>query len=388
MIFIHLTTTSSNVGQTMSRQAMTQALSKYGLNLYFNPPKNFSFKLKKGKIEKIETNILLLKPSPTRGAIYRSEFLKNLQVNRQIRWLKRIIQRYKKDKNEPVILYVWHYMFLPFVRQIAHDVLIFHIYDDVFMYYKSEPKKEDVAAERQLIDEADIVLVVGEDLARHKKVDRPWIPCPGGVNLSIFKPITPDLKQLGLSENDNRKKVGYFGRINSKIDFPLVHEMVRKGRDFLFLFAGLTGNMDESDRKLWESILASDNVHYFGAKPQQELVHLYNALDVGLMPYHYKKGWSQFAIPLKFSEFMAVGKPVVSTPLRPLKKFGDLVSLQDTAEGFLRAFRELVESDSPQKQEQRMAFARENSWENRANRVIAEVRKTLEKAGHSVTKKQ
>jgi len=383
MIFIHLTTTSWNVGQTMSRQAMTQALSKYGLNLYFNPPKNFSFSPKKGKIEKADHNILLLKPSATRGLIYRNEFLKTLQINRQIKWLKKVIHRYKKDKDESVILYVWHYMFLPFVRQIAHDVLIFHIYDDVFMYYKSEPRKTDVAAERKLIDEADIVLVVGEDLARHKKVDRPWIPCPGGVNLGIFKRMKPDLKRLGLSEDDDRKKVGYFGRINSKIDFSLLSEIVHKGQDFLFLFAGLTGNMDESDRKLWESILALDNVRYFGPKSQQELVHLYNALDVGLMPYHYKKGWSQFAIPLKFSEFMAVGKPVVSTPLLPLKKFGDLVSLQDTAEGFLQAFRELVESDSPQKQEQRMAFARENSWEARAKIVIEEIQKKLLKKADS-----
>lgn len=387
MIFVHLTTTSWNVGQTMSRQAMTQALSKHGLNLYFNPPKNFSFSLKKGKIEKADHNILLLKPSTTRGLIYRNEFLKTLQIDRQIKWLKRIIQRYKKDKNEPVVLYVWHYMFLPFVREIAHDVLVFHIYDDVFMYYKSEPKKEDKAAERQLIDGADIVLVVGEDLARHKKVDRPWIPCPGGVNLDIFKRIKPNLKQLGLSENDKRKKVGYFGRINSKIDFPLVYEMVRKGQDFLFLFAGLTGNMDEADRKLWESILAADNVRYFGPKSQRELVHLYNALDVGLMPYHYKKGWSQFAIPLKFSEFMAVGKPVVSTPLRPLKKFGDLVSLQDTADGFLQAFQELVENDSEQKQEERMAFARENSWENRAKLVVDEIHKILKKRHTSSTER-
>ncbi len=384
MIIIHLTTTSWNVGQTMSRQAMTQALSKYGLNLYFNPPKNFSFSLKKGKIEKADHNILLLKPSATRGLIYRNEFLKNLQINRQIKWLKKVIHRYKKDKDEPVILYVWHYMFLPFVRQIAHDVLIFHIYDDVFMYYKSEPRKADVAAERKLIDEADIVLVVGEDLAQHKKVDRPWIPCPGGVNLNIFKRIRPNLKDLGLSESDSRKKVGYFGRINSKIDFPLVHNMVKKGKDYLFLFAGLTGNMDDSDKKLWDAIRTSENVRYLGPKTQKELVHLYNALDVGFMPYHYQKGWSQFAIPLKFSEFMAVGKPVVSTPLIPLRKFGDLVSLRDTADGFLEAFDTLIKNDSAEKQEQRMAFARENSWQARAEIVFREIQRILNKKGSSV----
>ncbi len=377
MIFIHLTTTSWNVGQTMSRQAMTMALAKHGVNLYFNPPRNFSFGLKKSKIEQIDHNIFLLKPAPTQGMIYRSDFLKKLQIKRQIKWLKKAIERYKKDENEAVILYVWHYMFLPFVQEIAHDVLVFHIYDDVFMYYKSEPKKEDVAAERYLINKADIVLVVGDDLAAHKKVDRPWIPCPGGVNLDIFKKFEPDLEALEIAPDDKRKRVGYFGRFNSKIDFPLLYEIVRQGKDFLFLFAGLTGHMDASDKELWQAIIASDNVRYFGPKTQQELVHLYNALHVGMMPYHYKKGWSQFAIPLKFSEFMAVGKPVVSTPLIPLKKFGDLVSLQDSAEGFLQAFDELTRNDSPQKQKARLAFARENSWENRAKLVVAEIEKKL-----------
>ncbi len=378
MIFIHLTTTSWNIGQTMSRQAMTRALSKFGMNMYFTPHKNFQFNFTSGLIREIEQNILLLKPASSMGMIYRNEFLKTLQINRQIRWLKKVLRRYKREKEEPVILYVWHYIFLPFVEKIKHDVLIYHIYDDVFMYYKSDPQKKDVAAERKLIDESDIVLVVGEDLARHKKVNRTWIPCPGGVNMDIFKKLNPNLKQFGLDESDDRKKVGYFGRINSKVDFPLVYEIVRNGQDFLFLFAGLIGNMDKADKELWHKILEFENVRYFGARTQAELVHLYNALDVGFMPYHYKKGWSQFAIPLKFSEFMAIGKPVVSTPLIPLRKFGDLVELEDTPEGFLKAFKTVIESDSPQKQKERLAFAKKNSWEERAKLVIAEINKILE----------
>ncbi len=378
MIFIHLTTTSWKIGQVMSRQAMTQALSHYGMNLYFTPAKTFALKKSDGYEERVDENVVILKPASEKGFIYRNSRLKFIQTNRQIHWLQKKINRYRKG-DEPVILYVWHYMFYPFVRQIPHDVLIFHIYDDVFMYYNSSPQKEDLRLERHLIEEADIVLVVGEDLARHKKVDRPWIPCPGGVNLSVFKKLEPDLRAFGLKADDPRKKAGYFGRFNSKINFSLLHEIVKKGRDYLFLFAGLTGNMDASDQRLWQAIIQSENVRYFGPKSQEELVHLYNILDVGLMPYHYKKGWSQFAIPLKFSEFLALGKPVVSTPLIPLKKFGNLVSLQDTAEGFLQAFETLIKNDSPQAQAERIAFARKNSWQNRAKIVYDEIRKRIKK---------
>jgi len=378
MIFVHLTTTSWKIGQVMSRQAMTRALSKYGMNLYFTPAVTFALKGNDGLEEKADRNIILLKPSSEKGFIYRNERLKKIQINRQIHWLQKKIDQYRAP-NEPIVLYVWHYMFYPFVHQISHDVLVFHIYDDVFMYYNSSPRKNDVIAERHLIEEADIVLVVGEDLARHKNVNRPWIPCPGGVNMSIFKRMEPDLEAFGLDSGDHRKKAGYFGRFNSKIDFPLLWEIVRKGSNYLFLFAGLTGNMNAADQKLWQAILDSENVRYFGPKSQQELVHLYNALDVGLMPYHYKKGWSQFAIPLKFTEFLALGKPVVSTPLIPLKKFTDLVSLEDTAEGFLHAFERLIETDSPEIQARRIAFARSNSWENRAKTVYEEIAKKLKK---------
>jgi len=382
MLFVHLTTTSWHVGQTMSRQAMTQALSHYGINLYFTPPKQFalhwSSKGRNGQEERISDSIVLLRPPSDKGTIYRNKTLKEFQIHRQINWLKRKIQHYRKSKNEPLVLYVWHYMFLPFVEQIPHDVLIFHVYDDVFMYYKSTPKKEDVQAETRLVQNADIVVAVGEDLAKWKKINRPWIPCPGGVNLSIFKTMPSDLKQFGITLPDKRKKAGYFGRFNSKIDFPLLYEIISRGQNYIFLLAGLSGNMDEQDRELWAKILASENVYYLGARTQQELVHLYNALDVGFMPYRYKSGWSQFAIPLKFSEYLAVGKPVVSTPLLPLKKFSQLVVLADSAAGFLQAFEELIKNDSPERQEARMAFARENSWERRARMVYDEIIKKLQ----------
>ncbi len=380
MIVVHLTVTPWDVGQTMSRQAMAQALSKYCLNLYYVPPKTISIseipkKRIQGSKKQINDNLVLLTPPEMQGEILRYKKLKEIQLGRQIKWLKKRIDKYSTSANEKIILYVWHHIFLPFVEQIRHDVLVYHIYDDVFMYKKVNIKKGEVEADKKLISSADIVVVVGKDLAEWKKVKRPWIACPGGVNTNVFKQVPVNLNSLGFTVDAGRKTVGYFGMINSKINLPLLKEIVTKGQDFHFVFAGLIGNMDVQDKALWAEINAAENVSHLGIKKQKELVDLYNMIDMGFMPYRHQSGWSVFAIPLKMSEFLACGKAIVSTPLLPLKEYQKYVQLEENADGFIRAFNDLLKNDSEELIRARIAFAKENSWENRAKLVLSEIKK-------------
>ncbi len=380
MIIVHLTVTHWNVGQTMSRQAMAQALSQYCLNLYYVPPKTISLseiprKRIQGSKKQINDNLILLTPPEMQGEILRYKKLKELQINRQVKWLQKKINKYSTTENEKIVLYVWHHTFLPFVEQIKHDVLVYHIYDDVFMYKKANIKKGEPEADRKLITTADIVVVVGKDLAEWKKVDRPWVACPGGVDTNIFKQLHTTSNLLGIKAPPKRKMVGYFGMINSKINLPLLKEIVEKGRDFQFVFAGLIGNLDKQDKALWNEIETAENVSHLGIKRQQELVELYNVIDIGFMPYRHKSGWSVFAIPLKMSEFLACGKAVVSTPLIPLKEYDEYVHLEESADGFIQAFNELIKNNSKEQIRKRIAFAKENSWENRAKLVLSEIKK-------------
>jgi len=384
MIFLHLTTTPWSGGQVMSRQAMTRALSKYGLNLYVTPPKYFCWKTNSGDVhKKKDDNIIVLRPGCNKGPIHRYELLKKVQLNRQVFWLKKKIRFFRAQKHEPLVLYIWHYKFLPFVSLIPHDILVFHIYDDVFMYHNSNPSEEDRNAEQELINKADFLLVVTEEMARHKGISRPWIPCPGGVDISVFKKFKPDLKRFGLPESTERRKIGYFGRFNSKMNFNLLYEIVRKGKQYDFILAGMKGNLTAHDQSLWDKIIRQENVYYLGLRSQEELSHLYNALDVGFMPYHYQQGWLQYSEPLKLLEFWAVGKPVVSTPLASLKKYHDLdlISLRENADDFLTAFDREIRRDTPELQKKRMKFARENSWDARAKVLYAAIKQKLEKMG-------
>ncbi len=66
---------------------------------------------------------------------------------------------------------------------------------------------------------------------------------------------------------------------------------------------------------------------------------------------------------------MAMGKPVVATPFGDLPRLGDLLYLAEGAEEFCQKIILALEEDNPQRQSERVSFARENSWEKRLEAI-------------------
>ena len=154
------------------------------------------------------------------------------------------------------------------------------------------------------------------------------------------------------------------------LDWELMAHSIAGLREFDFVFVGPHHGRGDVDR-----ISSLPNVRLLGRRPYEQVPAYVQAFDVCWVPFD-SSAVATAANPVKIYEYLALGKPVVSTPVADMATFGDLVTVARTAEETIECLRAAAESSALV--EQRIAFARANSWEARA-RDFAEFAAALPK---------
>ena len=85
------------------------------------------------------------------------------------------------------------------------------------------------------------------------------------------------------------------------------------------------------------------NVHFLGRKPYEEVASYMAACDVLIMPWN-RSPWIKACNPVKLKEYLAAGRPVVSTPFDELSRYSDYVTVAEDADGFVQGIRSALES--------------------------------------------
>ena len=155
------------------------------------------------------------------------------------------------------------------------------------------------------------------------------------------------------------------GGINQRVDYELLIKLAEAMPDWKFRFCGCAQPNDD-----WERLLRYENVSYLGILPVEEVVKQMRNATVGLIPYIQDK-WIENSFPLKAYEYVAVGLPVVSVPIRCLEREPELFCFETTAEGFERAIRSSVEGRyDPELLKQRTEAALKNSYNSRFESMV------------------
>ena len=113
------------------------------------------------------------------------------------------------------------------------------------------------------------------------------------------------------------------------------------------------------------------NIHYLGPKRYEELPDYVSGWDVALMPFARNEA-TQFISPTKTPEYMAAGKPVVSTSIRDVvRPYGQqgLVRIADDVASFVKACTDAMSEDSGRRNTQADAFLRHTSWDGTWTRI-------------------
>ncbi|WP_420386820.1 glycosyltransferase [Roseivirga sp.] len=171
---------------------------------------------------------------------------------------------------------------------------------------------------------------------------------PNGVNLDIF--LAPH------KEKTREKIIGYIGAIDDRLDFELIDYCARNMEDYHFLFYGPVKTKIPP---------LPDNVYFPGSVEQKLLPKKILNFEAGLIPF-VKNELTQAIYPLKINEYLAMGKPVVSTDFSDLSDFTQVAEITSNKEEFLKALKRIIRYNSRLKTQKRIEFAKANSWENRA----------------------
>ena len=281
------------------------------------------------------------------------------------------------------IVYTWHPEMEEMVGRFDERLVCFHCYDDYTRYtWLSEAQRRRVGDQmKHLLDKADLVFAAGEAMAAQLG-RRDVHVIPNGVDYELFATAhdrteapPPEMARIP------HPIVGHIGRLQSGLDFGLLGELARRRRDWSVMLLGpIPGRLPPDRRALFEAFRAEPNAYYIEGKPVRELPRYLRHVDVGLMAYKVE-GWLKTAFPLKLFEYMAAGKPSVSSPLDECVRYSDIVAIAESVDEWIAAIEQWLANDSEALAQKRMAIAKANSWDVRCRRILELIDSTLDSGG-------
>lgn len=228
---------------------------------------------------------------------------------------------------------------------------------------KHGPRLEQIAAQN-----AEIRLATSTDLV--DKLSTPQHPFgffPNAADVDLFNKAAvrnentrQDLASL------KRPVIGYMGNICLRIDYDLLLKIAEKYTQATVLMIGPRN--DKYQHTI--DFTRLQNVNFVGARNIKELPDYLAFIDCAILPFK-KNDLTRSIYPLKINEYLAGGKPVVSTAFSPdINAFKPLVYVSDSHEEFLNNIDKALTEDNPESIQRRMDVAKKNSWIERGKQFL------------------
>ena len=228
--------------------------------------------------------------------------------------------------------------------------------------------------ERLLMDAADVVFTGGHKLYESKSRFHPNVHFFGcGVDCVHFAkasdPRTPIPCEIGTLREAGALVAGYYGVIDERLDYDLIARVAASDPNLHVVMIGPTAKIDPA------TLPRHPNLRWLGARPYEALPGCVRGFDVCLMPFALNEA-TEYINPTKTLEYMAAGKPIVSTAVADVvRNFAPVVKIACDAETFVRDVLHEARNAEPDRIAAGMACAHKSSWEavvHAMNDVLAE----------------
>lgn len=269
---------------------------------------------------------------------------------------------------EDYSLFISQPLFVPLVRQLSPKVFVFDALDNLLKHpmYKSVRGLQENY--KYCLDFADLVYTNSKETADWFSETRPdTVHIPNGVDNSVFNslktyPIPEDIASI------STPIIGYAGKMQELFDVDLVEKAISEMPDVNFVFIGQKLNPKWTDR-LWQH----SNAYYLGDKHYTLLPQYLCHFDVCIIPIQVCR--QHGGEPIKLYEYLAMGKPVVTTRVGGSIKFANFpqVKVADSPDEFIEGLNYFVNMI---KSEQKIEFKPLPdfcSWKNKANKIIDDI---------------
>lgn len=159
-----------------------------------------------------------------------------------------------------------------------------------------------------------------------------------------------------------KPRVGYFGLFDDRSDLQLLSEVARSLSDISFVITGTV----QADVARLRSL---GNVYFTGSVPYEELPSLSMGFDICMLPYKINR-LTDAIQPLKIKEYLATGKPVISTRLKEAVTLEDYLDIAETAEEWVSCIGERLGGLADEVKSRRAVFLSHESWQAKSRRFL------------------
>jgi glycosyltransferase involved in cell wall biosynthesis len=274
----------------------------------------------------------------------------------------------------------WYYtpMSLGFSSQFSPRLTIYDCMDELSAFKFAPARLKEL--EQQLFNKADLVFTGGQSLYEAKQHQHPSVwAFPSSIDKAHFGQARQELPQPADQVAIAEPRIGFFGVVDERADLDLLRAVAEARPDWQLIIIGPVVKIDPAE------LPQLPNLHYLGGKTYKELPAYLSSWQVAMLPFALNES-TRFISPTKTPEYLAAGKPVVSTPIRDVvRPYGEqgLVHIAASPQEFIAAIEKALLQQHDQEWMQRVdAFLSTISWDQTWHNMLGLMRDALQHKQH------
>src|SRR5215204_435766 len=255
----------------------------------------------------------------------------------------------------------WYYtpMAVPYTSDLNPQAVVYDCMDELSAF-KNAPQALR-GFEQELFQKADLVFTGGRTLYSAKKPQHHSVHCfPSSIDRDHFMGARTTTDEPVDQKNIAHPRLGFFGVIDERFDIELLDEIAKARPKWNFVLLGPVVKIDP------DSLPKHENIHYLGGKKYSELPEYLAGWDVALLLFARYES-TLFISPTKTPEYLAAGKPVISTSIRDVvRPYGELklVEIADNPDELIKAAEKILSNPAHAEWLNRVdAFVQNISWD-------------------------
>jgi len=297
------------------------------------------------------------------------------------RWDRWVVERHARQVSavagsDAAIVCLCHPSLWPIAARLRPRWLVYYPYDN---FSKEDGWSEALALDEQsVLDRADLVVVPTAPIANRLNgvSERRVRVLPNGVDYETVAGAQASPCPAVLASIP-RPRIAYTGVLNRKLDFVLVEAIAKHRPDWHWVFVGPQlgrpprnappMGRHAAQEEAWRRCESFPNVHMVGELPVAQVHAGLHHMDVNVICNRSDEGWWEDAYPLKFHEYLAAGKPVVSTRVASIAHFAGVAEFVVGVDAWIDGLTRAIARGGVGTATERRAVARANDWDARVD---------------------
>lgn len=273
-------------------------------------------------------------------------------------------------KKENTILWVFppHPHIDTLVASIPHTLLVSHIVDNF-------TKHNDPWLSRHALIQYPKLSTIADVLISGSKFNLDYFNHRQSANYLFENAVDPIFLGTPTAtpvSRDGTTRIGYVGTLSERTDLELLKHVACTRPNWHLFIAGK--NEFPQHTRDWFDL---PNVTYLGILPYRELPEFLRNLDVCLIP-HLNTDYCKSMSPLKLFQYLATGRPIVSTDIEGLDRVKDHIRIAQSHDDFVKQIEHALQHDTKDESKRRIERARLETWESRVSEIFQVIKLHLQ----------